>query len=117
METDIPFTENNDPKYYEKRVKSIIDAIIADPEINSGKADEIIDKIFFKNSERLFFTKNWAKTANTIKEKSKHSTSKIQKVILTFGALAVTLLAGTIMYFNRKKEKNTNQKIFKNKTS
>jgi len=49
--TDSPFAENN--KTYAQRVEEVKNAIINDKEIQNH--DDVIDKVFFENSNKLFF--------------------------------------------------------------
>lgn len=58
--TDAPIAEfSKDNKTYSKFVQEIKDAIRSDSELASD-ADEIIDKIFYKNANDLFFERKWA---------------------------------------------------------
>jgi predicted TIM-barrel fold metal-dependent hydrolase len=56
--TDAPFGEMGKAEDYQKYVDNIKKAIT---QKWSKEADDIIDHLFFKNSEEIFITKNWSK--------------------------------------------------------
>lgn|SRR5574344_337497 len=92
--------ELSEKKAYEKTVSSLKNAI---KEHYGQEADDIIDKIFYKNANELFFEKKWAKDSNIDTAVKKISKTKIGLAIGT-GVLA---FAGIMFAHSPQRSPNT----------
>jgi len=97
--TDAPLGEFDQPEkakpnFYSDNVNNI------KSEIKTkfvDKSEEILDKVFYKNAEELFFTKNWAKN---IQESAKSGNN-----LVTFGLFALSAVSAVGSYAYSKKQK------------
>ncbi len=85
-------------EYYEKVVVDIKTAIKKNFE---GDADEIIDRIFYRNAQELFFKENIKETTNAMTENVKKS--RYGKYVVA----ATIALVGTLSYLFAKKHKDS----------
>lgn len=81
--------------------KTIVDVKTAIKNNFGDEADDIIDKIFYKNADELFFQKNWAKDSQNVINK----VSKNNKLIAL--AIATAAIVGVVAFaFYKKLYKN-----------
>ncbi len=90
--------------------KTIVDVQTSIKNSFGDEADEIIDKIFYRNANELFFEKKWAKNivqdaATAASTSAKKTLSKTTKGVLVFGAAVAVIALGGILY-NKSIEKN-----------
>lgn len=102
--TDAPLGEFGDPKkivpnYYPNRISAVKTAIT---KTFPDDAEELIDKIFYKNADELFFKKEWAKNAPDIIKKNTKKLSKSKIGLIVGGSiLAVGTVISGIIIFNK----------------
>ena len=91
----------------QKAYSDLLDDIknMINKEFQKEEAKEILDKIFYKNSEDLFFKKT------DIKEKSSHknNTKKFNKVIILLTVVIATLTAVSLILKNQNVNTNDNK--------
>jgi len=103
--TDAPLGEFGKKEFYAKRVKELKVAITNE---FGDKAEEIIDKVFYKNAEELFFTKNWAKK---IQEPVK-SAKKSNNGLIALGAVVSAGVVGFGAYLYNKNNQSSEEMYF-----
>lgn len=91
--TDAPIAEfSKNDKTYSNFVQEIKDAIKSDKEL-ANDADEIIDKIFYKNAQEVFFDKKWA-------QPTKKGISKTKIAAIVAGSVvAIGLITALIVKY------------------
>jgi len=94
--TDGPLGGFCKKEFYAQNVADIKSAIVK--EFGEDRSKEIIDKVFYKNAQEIFFDKNWAKNIeeSAVKSISKTKAAAISALLLSLIGAGVCIVKNTI---------------------